>query len=681
MSTAEPKQISESIGFCANAVGLRGEFNPPGDKSISHRAVIFSMLASGVSEVHGFLRAEDTLATLSACKALGALVEDKDGVLYITGVGLRGLSRPMNGQLDMGNSGTAMRLLAGVLAAQSFDCELFGDESLSARPMGRIIQPLRQMGSNIQSNNDCPPLHILPSAGLQSLDYKSPVASAQVKSCLLLAGLCAGVEVRVTEPALSRDHSERMLSAQGADISTDGNTVQLFQTNDLQPLLMHIPADISSAAFAIVAALILPGSDIIVRNISINPTRGRLLDALKAMGGNIEIFNTTEQGGEAVADLHVSSSALSAIDVPPEWVPGMIDEFPILMIAASVADGITRVRGAAELRVKESDRIAVMATGLRTMGVAIDEYEDGFDLHGKQAFRFSDAVVDGCGDHRCAMSYLVAGLLSSGVVRVKGIAAIATSYPGFIADMQSMGVQVCAEEEGSVKLRPNIPVIAIDGPSGAGKGTIASMLAKRLGWHLLDSGALYRLLTLAAHQQGITEPENHIEELEELAVSLAIDFKPDHRGESRARLHGIDVSEAIRAPEISALASRVAAIPEVRKGLFHRQRAFLQAPGLVADGRDMGTVVFADAPLKIFLTAGAEERAKRRHKQLKDKGENVSISRLYRDIEERDERDRTRAVAPLRPAADSVVIDSTNMSIQEVLNKVLEIHQNTSVSI
>ena len=226
-----------------------------------------------------------------------------------------------------------------------------------------------------------------------------------------------------------------------------------------------------------------------------------------------------------------------------------------------------------------------------------------------------------------------------------------------------------------------VPVIAIDGPSGAGKGTIADMLAQELGWHLLDSGALYRLLALEAQQQGITEPQQHVTELADLAVSLPIEFKPDSSGNSKARLHGIDVSKAIRHPEISALASKVAAIPEVREGLFQRQRAFLQAPGLVADGRDMGTVVFTDAPLKIFLTASAEERAKRRHKQLKDKGENVSIARLYRDIEERDERDRNRAVAPLRPAEDSVVIDSTDMSIHEVLEKVLSIHRKSSASL
>jgi len=227
----------------------------------------------------------------------------------------------------------------------------------------------------------------------------------------------------------------------------------------------------------------------------------------------------------------------------------------------------------------------------------------------------------------------------------------------------------------------SVPVIAIDGPSGAGKGTIADMLAQGLGWHLLDSGALYRLLALEAQQQGIVEPEQHVAELAELAVSLPIEFKPDSSGHSKACLRGVDVSQAIRHPQISALASRVAAIPEVREGLFQRQRAFLQAPGLVADGRDMGTVVFTDAPLKIFLTASAEERAKRRHKQLKDKGENVSIARLYRDIEERDERDRNRAVAPLRPAADSIVIDSTDMSIEEVLDKVLSIHHELTASL
>ena len=438
-----PEIMPTTIVFNPCNTGLGGDFHPPGDKSISHRAAIFSLLADGVSEIRGFLRAEDTLATLSACAALGAEVsEDQDGNLTITGVGLSGLSAPQDGRLDMGNSGTAMRLLAGVLAAQQFSCELFGDASLSGRPMGRIIRPLEQMGAKIQAPAGCPPLMISATTGLQSLAYQSPVASAQVKSCLLLAGLCSGVDISVCEPALSRDHSERMLAAQGAAITVADNCVELTATTVLQPLNMNIPADISSAAFAIVAALIVPASDITIRNISINPTRARLIDALSEMGADIEVMNASEQGGEAVADLRVRSSSLKAIDVPPEWVPGMIDEFPVLMIAASLADGVTRVRGAAELRVKESDRISVMADGLHKLGVNVDEYDDGFDIHGQLGFRFNGGQVDGHGDHRCAMSYLVAGLVSTASIKVSGCEAIATSYPAFIDDMRCLGAGV-----------------------------------------------------------------------------------------------------------------------------------------------------------------------------------------------------------------------------------------------
>lgn len=438
-----PEAMSSTIVFNPCSAGLRGDFQPPGDKSISHRAAIFSLLADGVSEIRGFLRAEDTLATLAACVALGAGVsEDQSGGLTITGVGLSGLSAPKDGRLDMGNSGTAMRLLAGVLAAQSFSCELFGDASLSGRPMARIIRPLEQMGADIEAQEGCPPLLIAATAGLQPLAYQSPVASAQVKSCLLLAGLCSGVDISVCEPALSRDHSERMLAAQGAAISVADSCVELTATAVLQPLKMNIPADISSAAFAIVAALIVPASEITVRNISINPTRARLIDALRAMGGEIEVLNTSEQGGEAVADLCIRSSSLKGIDVPPEWVPGMIDEFPVLMIAASLADGVTRVRGAAELRVKESDRISVMVDGLNTLGVTVEEYADGFDIHGHRGFRFNGGCVDGHGDHRCAMSFLVAGLVSTAPVKVSGTEAIATSYPAFIEDMRRLGAGV-----------------------------------------------------------------------------------------------------------------------------------------------------------------------------------------------------------------------------------------------
>lgn len=397
------------------------------------------MLAEGVSEIQGFLEAEDTLATLSACEELGVSVLRHDDKLEITGLGLDGLSMPASGTLDMGNSGTAMRLLAGVLAAQSFASKLVGDESLNSRPMTRVVLPLEQMGANIQSNNGCPPLEIAATDGLESIEYQSPVASAQVKSCLLLAAICAGVEARLTEPALSRDHSERMLRAQGASLHSDGNTLELLPTSSLQPLKMQIPSDISSAAFAVVAALIVADSEITIVNISNNPTRARLLDVLGKMGAEIEVLATSEQAGEPVIDISVRSSALVGVDVPPDWVPGMIDEFPILMIAAAVANGTTRVRGAAELRVKESDRISVMVAGLRQLGVSIDEYADGFDIHGQPNFSFRGGSVDGHGDHRCAMSFLVSGLRAKQAVQVQGTQMIATSYPGFIQDMQNLG--------------------------------------------------------------------------------------------------------------------------------------------------------------------------------------------------------------------------------------------------
>ncbi len=431
-----------ALSFKAVASGLQGALKPPGDKSISHRAAIFSLLADGVSEIEGFLQAEDTLATLAACEQLGAGVVRDNNKLKISGVGLNGLLRPANGLLDMGNSGTAMRLFAGVLSAQSFAATLSGDASLNTRPMSRVVKPLQQMGAKIQSNNGSPPLQISPSPGLQAIEYQSPVASAQVKSCLLLAAICAGVTASLTEPLLSRDHSERMLRDQGAKLKSQGSTVKLLPTTSLQPLNMQVPADISSAAFAVVASLIVPGSNITIANVSNNPTRARLLDILRQMGAEIEITAISEQAGEPVADLRVRSSKLHGVDVPIDWVPGMIDEFPILMVAAAVASGVTRVRGAAELRVKESDRIAVMSKGLRQLGVRVDEYADGFDVYGDADFAFRGGEVDGHGDHRCAMSLLVCGLRSKQRVCVLGTEMIATSYPDFIADMRALGADL-----------------------------------------------------------------------------------------------------------------------------------------------------------------------------------------------------------------------------------------------
>lgn len=416
---------------------IHGVLHVPGDKSISHRAIIFSSIASGSSNIHGFLRADDTLASLYACRQLGVEISVNGDDIRVNGVGLRGL-RATGSPLELGNSGTAMRLLAGVLAAQDFDTVLLGDQSLQSRPMGRIVDPLKLMGASIAAGpGGCAPLKISRSNGLASLDFCSPVASAQVKSCILLAGLCSGVAVRVTEPQQSRDHSERMLSAMGADVVVAGLSVSLPANQKLSAIDIEVPGDPSSAAFATIAACLLPGSELVLQNIGMNPARDGVFRVLRRMGANIEIQNPRETGGEPVADLRVHAASLHGIDLPPEWVAACIDELPAIMVAAAAAQGITRIRGAEELRVKESDRLAVMATGLKKLGVKLQEYADGMDISGGIIHGGS---VDACNDHRCAMSFLVAGQLAQAPVTVEGCEMIASSYPGFSAQMRGIGL-------------------------------------------------------------------------------------------------------------------------------------------------------------------------------------------------------------------------------------------------
>ena len=417
--------------------GLHGEFTPPGDKSISHRALIFSSLAEGRSELSGLLESEDTLATMKACQQLGAGVERISGKIYVTGTG-GVLSPPPGGLLDMGNSGTAMRLLAGVLSGQGFDCTLSGDESLNSRPMGRIVTPLSMMGADISATeNGTAPLSIRACRGLQGIEYVSPVASAQIKSCVLLAGLFASGTTHVSEPRLSRDHTERMLPLFGVELpaprTVNGGSI-------LKSASFTVPGDISSAVFSLAAAAMTPGSDITVRRVGLNPTRTGFLHCLQAMGADVSISNQSDQSTESIGDICLRfTRGLKAIDVPESLVPDMIDEIPMLMALASTASGTTRIRGAAELRVKESDRLAVMASGLRTLGVDLLEYPDGVDIKGGPV---SGGQVESAGDHRCAMSFAVLGLVASAPVRIMQAEYIATSYPGFVGDMQSLGADM-----------------------------------------------------------------------------------------------------------------------------------------------------------------------------------------------------------------------------------------------
>ncbi len=411
---------------------LRGTLRVPGDKSISHRAMMLGSLAEGCTEVSGFLEGEDTLATAAAFRAMGVRIEAVgEGRRIVHGVGLHGLRAP-SAALDLGNSGTGMRLLAGILAGQSFGSELIGDASLSRRPMKRVIEPLARMGALIESRDGgLAPLRFTPaSGGLEGIAWDSPVASAQVKSCLLLAGLFARGTTRVTEPHRTRDHTERMLRAFGVEVLVDGNSASVCGGQRLRAAPIAVPADVSSAAFFMVAASIVPGSDLLLEQVGINPLRDGILRALRLMGADIRLENPRVLGDEPVADLRVRHAPLRGIEVPEALVPDMIDEFPVLFAAAAVAQGTTVVRGAAELRVKESDRIAAMAAALRALGADIVETPDGAIIRGG---RLSGGRIDSHGDHRIAMASAVAALVAGGAVEIADCANVATSFPGFVA--------------------------------------------------------------------------------------------------------------------------------------------------------------------------------------------------------------------------------------------------------
>lgn len=434
--------MSDNLIFAIQPGGaLCGDVRVPGDKSISHRFVMLSSIANGESRASGFLEGADALATVAAFRAMGVTIDGPhDGDIAVQGVGLHGLQAPQHA-LDMGNSGTAMRLMAGLLSGQSFDSSLIGDESLSQRPMRRVTDPLALMGARIKTGEQgTPPLLIEAAhAPLRAIDYSMPVASAQVKSCVLLAGLYASGEVVVHEPAPTRDHSERMLGAFGKQFEVSGGRVSMAPGGELSAQQVAIPADISSATFFLVGASIVPDSKMMLRGVGLNPTRTGAIDILKAMGANITVHDERLEGGEPVADLHVQHGALHGIDIDQSLVPLAIDELPVLMVAAACAHGQTVLRGAAELRVKESDRIATTIAGLRNLGVTVDEFDDGMCVHGG---RLSGGTVHSHGDHRIAMAFAMAAMVADGAVQIEDCANVQTSFPGFAQLCADVGMRI-----------------------------------------------------------------------------------------------------------------------------------------------------------------------------------------------------------------------------------------------
>ena len=424
----------------SNSGPLKGSIKVPGDKSISHRSIMLGSIAEGVTRVSGFLEGEDSLATLNAFRDMGVQIERNGSNVVIHGVGMRGLKEPKN-PLNLGNSGTSIRLMSGLLSAQNFDSELCGDESLSTRPMGRVINPLREMGADIFGDDSRPPLTIKGGSKLSGIEYTLPVASAQIKSCLLLAGLYGEGITTVIENGISRDHTERMLRGFGYDVISSNNRISLLGGGSLKGCDIEVPSDISSAAFFMVAGCISKESSITLNSVNINPTRTGVIDILKLMGGNIELLNQRLQAGELIADIKVSSSNLKGIQIPENLVPLAIDEFPVLFIAASCADGETVLTGAKELRVKESDRIQVMADGLTSLGIENHVLEDGIRILGGE-FTKQDFSIKSHHDHRISMAFAIASVRSKFDIEIEGVDNVKTSFPNFEVLANSIGMSI-----------------------------------------------------------------------------------------------------------------------------------------------------------------------------------------------------------------------------------------------
>lgn len=443
-------EINHTEFHVSSAQVLSGVVRVPGDKSISHRAIMLGSLAQGVTDIEGFLEGEDALSTMNAFRRLSVHIEGPaDGRVRVHGQGLYGLKAP-DQALDCGNSGTSMRLMAGLLAGQSFSSVLTGDASLSKRPMGRVIDPLRQMGACITASEaGRPPLHIEGRPNLNAIRYALPMASAQVKSCLLLAGLYAQGVTTIVEPAPTRDHTERMLRAFGVEVHSEKGSISMQGGQSLVACKIDVPSDISSAAFFMVAASICEKADVTLRHVGMNPTRAAVVDILKMMGADIEVSNPGNMGGEPVADLRIRNAPLRGIRIPEKWVPIAIDEFPVLFVAAANAVGETVLTGAHELRVKESDRIAVMAAGLQACGVDAQPTADGMVIQGlgqMSGARYKATTIESQGDHRIAMAFAIAAIRAEGVMRIAGAQTVDTSFPGFVQLAGELGMSIQATQ-------------------------------------------------------------------------------------------------------------------------------------------------------------------------------------------------------------------------------------------
>lgn len=660
--------------------GLRGDVSVPGDKSISHRVLMLSSQVLGKTKITGLLEGEDVLNTAKALVHLGVNIQRvSEGNWEVQGVGPGGLHEP-DAVLDLGNSGTSTRLLMGLVTPYPFTTFFTGDSSLRSRPMKRVMAPLEQMGAGFSARGgDKLPLALNGTQNALPIEYRLPVASAQVKSAILLAGLNTRGRTTVTEPQATRDHTENMLEYFGFKLTRttldDGAlsvSIEGHQNPPSQAREIDIPADPSSAAFLIVAALITKDSDVTISNVCVNPLRTGLFDTLKEMGAQLEMTNQRRLGGEAIADIRVKTSRLRGVNVPASRAPSMIDEYPILAVAAAFAEGETVMEGLSELRVKESDRLSAIESGLIACGVkaraegdslrvtglpapergqnSASKSNDGFAQAGAQPR--GGAMIPTQLDHRIAMSFLVMGMGTKESVEIDDAAAIATSFPGFTSLCNRLGARIETPSPFGSYGKPLI--IAIDGPAASGKGTLARRLAAAFDLAYLDTGSLYRAVGLKLEYAG--------EDANDVAAAVRAANSIDAEDLANPRLRQEHVGKA---------ASIVSAMPEVRAALLDFQRRYGRSgKGAVLDGRDIGTVVFPDADFKFYLTASLEARARRRHRELSGQGIEVVYKSVHADLRERDDRDSQRDIAPLKPADDAVVIDTSTMDANSVFEKI-----------
>ncbi len=677
----------------------------PGDKSVTHRALLFGALATGVTHVRRPLISADTLSTAAVLRQLHVAVPPLDprGV-DLTGVGLRGFQTPTD-VLDCGNSGTTCRLLIGALASQPLRATLTGDSSLRGRPMARVTDPLSKMGARFEWSREPGVLPVTVAGGdLRPIDIATGVSSAQVKSAILLAGLTSGQFVLVTEPHKSRDHTERFLAAMGAPTishnAQGGWRVELRDPPDgIHGIDVTVPGDFSTAAFPLVWALCRPeGPPLELVGVGLNPTRTGLLDVLRRMGARFDVLADDTTGPEPTGSIVAYPSRLHGTEVGGAEIPAMIDEIPALFIAALFAEGVTSIRGAGELRVKESDRIDALARNLRAIGADVEESTDGLRVVGNGG-RVRGSV-ETFGDHRVEMAFGVLEVLSDGAVRVPVRAAAEVSFPEFWSEFARLEAENRRDrgasnpagrqtKDESDVLRPTRrrPVVTIDGPSGSGKSTTARAVARRLGLVHLDTGSLYRAVAYALLEAGV--PDTQWERLDTAYFeNLGLTASVEGGRVSLSRSGSPIGDEVLRTPRVTAAVSRVAALPAVRAALIDLQRDAARDGGLVADGRDLGTVVFPDAEAKFFLVADLEERARRRLLEQRDTtlakpasgdvdapralSEETEVAVMAQQLHARDFEDAHREHSPLRRPEDAVVIDTTALTPDEQLERVLE---------